>query len=571
MSIKTRLNSKSLTSISLKLWGVCILTFIGFLSAGVWAEWKDKVGSIAGIGLLATFIFGVLFFLIAIIASILTRFNKKYQSISVKPRIIRFLAFSLYFLLYPIAVIADELNPLPFISNLRSLGMRRVVTFHNFVVWAKLNLRNKIATLAAFFFVILPLWSGGYAVLYFGERLVTGNLELPTDVEGRSMLPTLQDGERPSLLPKIPFSELSSGSIVVFSNGATFTDGQTSSFIKRVVALPGDSIEIRNGYLFKNGTLFEEPYTLKQRSTFGNKFLEECKQVTVPEGYYFVMGDNRTRSQDSRELGFVSFNDISSYLPLDRQDEYKERWRDTSHDKDTSTLASISNDDYYTRLNEERKNNNLKEIKRDEKLELAARKVAENLVKNNELNIEFEKRSYSTDRAISEARATSNSWQEIDATGYYDGEDLLGHWLEFENTKKIIHSDKYTSVGIGSYLDKVDGCEVQVIVQIMGSYVPPNYPKSDIEGWENNLSKLREILPSWENIRNSSNVYSNNKEKSERIIELIKTRISRIDRIVTRMRANQWLTSEEQGYINQDQTLYNEQESLATFLNNQKW
>lgn len=466
---------------------------------------------------------------------------------------------------------AEELNPLPFVGNLRKLGIRKTINIRNLIIWVKLNLRNKIATLTVLTLVLLPMWIGGYAFLYFGSRLVSGKLELPIDVEGRSMLPTFQDKERPTLLPKLPFSKIPSGSIVVFSNGTTFKEGETSSFVKRVVAVPGDSIEIKNGYLYKNGSLFEEPYTRKQRSTFGNKFLEECKQVTVPKGFYFVMGDNRTRSQDSRALGFVAYDDISSFLPMEKQSEYKDRWRDTSHDLETSNLASVNNEDYYSRLNEERKTNNLKELNPDEKLELAARKVAEQLVKNDELNVESEKRTYSTEKAVNDSRASSNSWQEINAIGYYDSEDLLGYWLEFENTKTAIHSDKYTNVGIGSYLGKVDGCDVQVIVQIMGAYVPPNYSKSDIEGWEKNLTQLREILPSWENIRNSPTVYSSNKDKSERIIELIKTRISRIDRIVTRMRANQWFTSEEQKFINQDQALYKEQEDLATYLNSQKW
>ena len=108
-------------------------------------------------------------------------------------------------------------------------------------------------------------------------------------------------------------------------------------------------------------------------------------------------------------------------------------------------------------------------------------------------------------------------------------------------------------------------------MQLFGGYIPPNYKQTDIESWEKSLNRLREILPSWENIRNSPNRYPNNKAKAERLIQIINTRISRIQAIASKMRGNQWLTNEETKYTNEDQGLYNEQEQLGNYLNSQQW
>jgi len=101
--------------------------------------------------------------------------------------------------------------------------------------------------------------------------------------------------------------------------------------------------------------------------------------------------------------------------------------------------------------------------------------------------------------------------------------------------------------------------------------VPPNYNVSDIEGWENNLARLKEILPSWENIKNSPNLYREHKDQAERIIYIMNLRISRIGAIASRMRANQWLASEEKKFVEEDEGLYNEQQELAKLLNSYNW
>ena len=75
-----------------------------------------------------------------------------------------------------------------------------------------------------------------------------------------------------------------------------------TNFVKRVVGLPGDTVEVRNGYLYINGDRYEEPYI---SDAYRNGWLNSFGPYTVPEGEYFVMGDHRNTSNDSRSQGSI--------------------------------------------------------------------------------------------------------------------------------------------------------------------------------------------------------------------------------------------------------------------------
>ncbi|BEU87410.1 signal peptidase I [Selenomonas sp. TAMA-11512] len=118
-------------------------------------------------------------------------------------------------------------------------------------------------------------------------------------VDGPSMRPTLQSQERLVVNKFIyRFRTPERGEILVFS----YPRDPSRDFIKRVIAVPGDSIEIKEGKVFLNQQLLTEDYILE-------KTLSDYPLSTVPEGHIFVMGDNRNNSEDSRfaDVGFVPY------------------------------------------------------------------------------------------------------------------------------------------------------------------------------------------------------------------------------------------------------------------------
>lgn len=145
-----------------------------------------------------------------------------------------------------------------------------------------------------------------------------------------SMYPTLQDGDI-VLLAK--FGEIKHGDIVSFKSILTITqrdlesinflqrifnkEGDRKILIKRVIAIPGDTVAIKDGKVYRNGIVLHEPYV---KEIYDSKDFEE--QV-VPPGSYFLVGDNRPRSFDGRDFGFVTREDIIGkvwfrFWPLNR-------------------------------------------------------------------------------------------------------------------------------------------------------------------------------------------------------------------------------------------------------------
>ncbi|MGL6014505.1 MAG: signal peptidase I [Selenomonadaceae bacterium] len=127
-------------------------------------------------------------------------------------------------------------------------------------------------------------------------------------VDGPSMRPTLLNQERLVVNKFIyRFRAPERGEVLVFR----YPQDQSRDFIKRVIAVPGDTIEIKDGRVFVNQQLMNEPYILSQ--TRGDYPLS-----TVPEGHIFVMGDNRNNSEDSRfaDVGFVPFSLIKGKAML---------------------------------------------------------------------------------------------------------------------------------------------------------------------------------------------------------------------------------------------------------------
>jgi len=129
----------------------------------------------------------------------------------------------------------------------------------------------------------------------------------PTFVRETSMLPTL--GEYNFLFlsrQAYRFGEPERGDIIVFHTNLKTVDGREKMLIKRVIGLPGDVITIEDGVVTLNGEVQDEPYTLEGYTS------GYVKDLVVPEGRLFVMGDNRQNSIDSRDpsVGMIQIDDV---------------------------------------------------------------------------------------------------------------------------------------------------------------------------------------------------------------------------------------------------------------------
>ena len=118
-------------------------------------------------------------------------------------------------------------------------------------------------------------------------------------MEGPSMEPNISAG-RVVPVQKAASSDLRRGDVIVFH----FPLGSERQFMKRIVALPGEQIEIKNGIIFVDGHEIFEPYELHRDSG-------SMKPAVLSAGEYFVLGDNRPRSNDSRNWGPLPLESIA--------------------------------------------------------------------------------------------------------------------------------------------------------------------------------------------------------------------------------------------------------------------
>ena len=136
----------------------------------------------------------------------------------------------------------------------------------------------------------------------------------PVKVEGTSMAPLLSDQERIFINKFVyRFEPIQRRDVVVF----WYPLDRSKSFIKRIIGLPGEKVEIRQGIVYVNGHAIDEPYVPAQYED-----LSDFGPVRVPRDSYFVMGDHRISSNDSRVFGpvaskFIYGRAVFAYWPVD--------------------------------------------------------------------------------------------------------------------------------------------------------------------------------------------------------------------------------------------------------------
>lgn len=153
----------------------------------------------------------------------------------------------------------------------------------------------------------------GFLTNTYNENIIKGRLIQPYNIPSASMSPTLREKDY-ILATKYGFSPQNTrrGDVIVFK----YPVDKKTDYVKRVIGLPGEKIEIVDNKVYINGKSLDEAYTVYKGS-------EKYGPYTVPEGNYFVMGDNRDFSQDSRVWGPVPVDMIEGrvykiYYPFSR-------------------------------------------------------------------------------------------------------------------------------------------------------------------------------------------------------------------------------------------------------------
>jgi signal peptidase I len=155
-------------------------------------------------------------------------------------------------------------------------------------------------------------WTKALLIAVGLAALIRYFLFTPIVVDGLSMMPTLHNGDR-MIVNKLSYTvgEPDRFDIVVFHAP------EQKDYIKRVIGLPGDTVEYENDVLYINGKAYEEPYLEEYKEQVDDGLLtedftleEKIGQGTVPEGTLFVMGDNRRFSKDSRHIGVVDIDEV---------------------------------------------------------------------------------------------------------------------------------------------------------------------------------------------------------------------------------------------------------------------
>jgi signal peptidase I len=141
------------------------------------------------------------------------------------------------------------------------------------------------------------VWARDIGISVIASLIIVTVLYQPVRVEGTSMQPGLRDQDR-LFIDKFffRFEKISRGDVIVFH----YPRDPEKSYIKRVIALPGDSIFIDHGRVWVNGEPLDEPYVPR-------RYLDtrSMPEILIPSGDYFVMGDHRSISSDSRDFGPV--------------------------------------------------------------------------------------------------------------------------------------------------------------------------------------------------------------------------------------------------------------------------
>ncbi|MBD3948916.1 signal peptidase I [Tuanshanicoccus lijuaniae] len=163
---------------------------------------------------------------------------------------------------------------------------------------ARAIIREIISTIITFLVVFAVVWG------------IQKTIVQPFKVDGHSMDYTLQHGER---LFMWKLANIDRFDVVILKAPS---NPEEKLYVKRVIGLPGDTVEVKDNKLILNGKAMDEPYLAQKQAEYSGNFTEDFNlesitgKAKIPEGYVFVMGDNRQNSLDGRSFGLIPMDYI---------------------------------------------------------------------------------------------------------------------------------------------------------------------------------------------------------------------------------------------------------------------
>ena len=162
-----------------------------------------------------------------------------------------------------------------------------------------------------------------FIICFIAVFLLTTFVVKPVRVDGRSMYPTLEDGEVGLMnVFSAKFTDIDRFDVVV-----AYNEESGENWVKRVIGLPGDTVYAKDDVVYVNGLPIEEPYLdtdyVNQIRERGDYFTQDFDKITLGEDEYFLMGDNRVVSYDSRRVGpfkrdYIKGKGIFILYPFDK-------------------------------------------------------------------------------------------------------------------------------------------------------------------------------------------------------------------------------------------------------------
>lgn len=333
---------------------------------------------------------------------------------------------------------------------------------------------------------------------------------------------------------------------------------QDAGFIKRVIAVAGDTIELKDGYVIKNGELLNEPYIYRPRSSYGGSTLPDCKMITIPDDHYFVLGDNRKVSSDSRfDLGLIKESDIAYVLPYSEQEVYRPLWRDTSKDNELIGTSTLSVAEFYKLVADVRSQAKQGTLKPSPALARSTALRGAKLLSEKET-------TYSMQQAMIDAGYSNVVVGEFVSYGNFTAQELLQNLLAFADTAKQLTNSNYQDIAVTATNREIEGCPKQVIVGHLGGYIPATYESHVVESWQKLRTSLAEIIPSWEAGVGQEGI---DQAKVVELLTILRRRLALADEVLSTMQKREWLSDGQKARIEQDNQDADQAEKLATELN----